>query len=95
MLKNIKDCDNGEAPKGSNSTIYVGSERYPRCYFGVAHVGTSSLSYPLFQPHSSGQLPDWIESPSVADAWDEPRQKACEYDEVYCKTKPPSGVPWS
>lgn len=38
MLKNIATCRNGKQTSGEATTIYLGPEMYPPCYFGLGYV---------------------------------------------------------
>lgn len=71
MLTNVKACNNGELSPGTNTTIYMGPDRYPPCYFGLAYVDAQAYFLPPISDtdgiKNKDDLPEWI--PKGSDMW--------------------------
>lgn len=81
LLKNTKDCNNQDMPKGSNTTIHLPSEssRYPPCYFGLSYVTSGGPDYPIWEPQNAEDLPDWVNKGN--DQWNGARDAICDDDD--------------
>lgn len=68
LFKNVRACNNKKPSKEDKTGIYMGTNAFPPCYFGLAYVKAGNgVTPPLTYISNKDDLPDWITS--TKDGW--------------------------
>ncbi|KAF4998528.1 hypothetical protein FDECE_11769 [Fusarium decemcellulare] len=78
MLGNVKACNNRQISDDDRTTIYIGGNRYPDCYFTLAFVSSGGFDYPISAISNPEGIPSWVTSGD--DIWNDPREDFCKLE---------------